>query len=138
MNITNELNAVLTLLANVHNINSGGCGIAALVARDYLEKHTNVTMYGIVSEAYKWCYKDDGIDYVYEHIVIKIENKYYDSEGEFLLTNHTRHIAFLEKIEREDIIHLLSVDSWNNIFDRDDIVPVIKKLNLQLTIPTIR
>jgi hypothetical protein len=110
------------------DINSGGCGVMAALIAEQLDT-LNVS-YDIVCRAgIFWCGngklsnkevnalldEDDYHGMPNNHILIKVEGRFFDSQGEQKMDEE----AVTALIDHETIVRMNDGDYWNSCFDRD-------------------
>lgn len=109
-----------------HYINSGGCGAMAMIIAEQLDKvgvEYNVICKGwgdnlTNEEVNTLIDNSDSFEMPNSHILIEVEGRYFDSEGEQL--PEQSHIAAI--IDYATIKRMVDFeDCWNCSFDRDQI-----------------
>ena len=118
-------NRITGINNNFHNINSGGCGVMAKILADQLD---NFDIEYEVACIMRWSDKqytydevnsliDDraGYNMCNNHIVIKLEGRLWDCDGEYKLRG--RHVVAL--VDNRTITRMVAhEDCWCSCFDR--------------------
>ena len=133
-----DIPTVLSIIRkNIHNIDSGGCGIAALSAIRWAEKNNIKSQIGIVflydsfeeEEMDKNCslIENGHIKEAYtpSHIALLVDGEVIDSRGNWVLG---RYDACHSGVSPEELLILINYGNWNDWFVRKDSLPVIEEL----------
>ncbi len=137
------LKEVQEFLSNIHFINCGGCGIAALSMYRWLKKNNKLN--GKTKFAYFYC-SDAKDDYLNNKMVLR------DKKGEPVACSHagilyrTNYIDcndkidvseydFIQHVSEEDFIirSINNTGEWNTYFSRGNIPEIEKELNIDLS-----
>jgi len=127
----------LTLMRSTnHNLDSGGCGIAALSAIRWAEKNGVQKEIGIVflydefeaeeADRNMSLVQNGHIDAAYtpSHIALMVDGKVIDSGANDPLS---RYYVMHSGITPEELLTLINYGNWNDWFVRVEGVPVIEK-----------
>ncbi len=132
-------------LDDIPDINHGGCGIAAL-AMYYAAKREGKKV-GI-AYLYSRGYDDDCMEMNEKykkgkskkagscsHVVVRVGNRYYDSEGIVNLKKHSRSFIIDKSITKKHLkASINNVDDWNNDFNRKYVKRIEKFIGKKLKI----
>lgn len=120
-------------LSNIPYINYGGCGLAALVLYETAVKEKlNPKIIFIQSDDYSYdvneAFKEGKIKKATScnHAVIKINNKLYDSDGEYSLKGD--YGFKLQEISKDHLLNSIIFGNWNPTFDRQKWLGKIEKM----------
>ena len=140
--INNEITEICNFLNNIPTINGGGCGVAAIVIHDILNK------YNIPNEIIFLYDHNDDYDLIRnktakqdlskefascDHAVIWVEGQYIDTSGFKYINKYKSRIS----MSREEVIKSLRQGIWYWLFNRNIWIPYIEekigyKLNLDV------
>lgn len=122
-----EFKKVMTSLSKIPNINHGGCGLSALALFDTAKIEG---MKPKIIYLYTWsqdsCYRKnqkfkEGKSKTADscsHIVIKLDGKYYDSDGK-IKKREIDSYTTEDRVTRKHLIASINnVGVWNELFDR--------------------
>lgn len=131
------LNQVRRFLDSLESINYGGCGVAALSMYRWLKK--NNMLKG--NECFVFLYQDNSFFYRTNdkffkglgknivscaHVVLKIDDEYYDTTGKTRAMFLWRFLNQHDNITEDNLITALNNEYWNEMFDRDLYIPIIE------------
>ena len=111
---------------NLSYVNSGGCGIFANMIKDIFP---NAKIYVLV-----WCTPTLYEDYIFNHLIVKIGNQYYDAKGVVDISKYTvitekdlyspefaTCTNLMYEITQQKLVEWLSQeDVWNPMFAEND------------------
>jgi hypothetical protein len=130
------LDALILMKSTNKNLNSGGCGVAALSAIRWAEKNNIQKPIGIVflydefeaeeAEKNMSLIQNGHVKSAYtpSHIAILVDNEIIDSDGDGVLSKYyTMHSG----ITPEELLVLINNGNWNDWFVRKTSIPVIEK-----------
>lgn len=135
IHMTKEFKKVMTSLRKIPDINRGGCGVSALALfdaakRDGLKPKIFYLYSWLDDDSYRQNQKfKEGKTKKADscsHVVVKIEEKYYDSDGIIKQDKIERHT--IDKVKRKHLIASINnAEAWNDVFDRWKWIPKIEK-----------
>lgn len=135
-----DFNGVLSYLDSIPNINNGGCGIAALAIYRWLkknqpEKECKITF---LSDNYIYSLNCEKLKsnilslVVPSHIVVEIDGKFYDSDGEY--PNYRGNCYY--QVKEDHLITTINCpdcNNWNDVFKRKHTKSIAKTLGIDLS-----
>jgi hypothetical protein len=135
-----QFQAVQDYLQDVNFINYGGCGISAYAMFLWLQKSNMLTEdVKVVFLHFSTSKKDfqtnqsfylqgQGNPVAPEHVVLMKNGVMIDSSGVYKKINNYAYQLSVSIEKAEDfLVNSLNSDSWNNMFDRPIVVPIIEK-----------
>jgi hypothetical protein len=135
-----QFQAVQDYLQDVDCINYGGCGISAYAMFLWLQKSNMLTEdVKVVFLHFSTSKKDfqtnqsfylqgQGNPVAPEHVVLMKNGVMIDSSGVYKKINNYAYQLSVSIEKAEDfLVNSLNSDSWNNMFDRPIVVPIIEK-----------
>jgi hypothetical protein len=135
-----QFQAVQDYLQDVNFINYGGCGISAYAMFLWLQKSNMLTEdVKVVFLHFSTSKKDfqtnqsfylqgQGNPVAPEHVVLMKNGVMIDSSGIYKKINNYAYQLSVSIEKAEDfLVNSLNSDSWNNMFDRPIVVPIIEK-----------
>jgi len=136
------LKDVQEFINSIPDINSGGCGVAALAMYRWLKKNDmlkKTTMFhflhsydGYLYETNKrYVEKNEGKPSACSHIGLIHGNRTIDCEG-FI---NTREYKYKIRTSNENMLVLAvnNVNDWNSMFDRKHVKTIAKKLDIDMS-----
>jgi hypothetical protein len=135
-----QFQAVQDYLQDVDCINYGGCGISAYAMFLWLQKSNMLTedvkvvfLHFSTSKKYfqtnqSFYLQGQGNPVAPEHVVLMKNGVMIDSSGVYKKINNYAYQLSVSIEKAEDfLVNSLNSDSWNNMFDRPIVVPIIEK-----------
>lgn len=139
-----SFNDLRNYLDEVPEINCGGCGYSAFFIYEFFKQEGKspeiVFFYGYGNPNYDRnndALKGKGKPSACGHVMVKIGEKVYDSEGEHNFEDAENDWDNLYHIVPEDFLlkALANKNRWNSMFDRDQEVPEMeKKIGINLPV----
>lgn len=129
-----RLTRKLKELNKIPDINKGGCAIVAYGLVEYLKKNCpnkDAKVYFLLDNYLKDSI-ENGKPNSCGHAVVRIDDKYYDSDGAHTLIglkeqrwySREHHIV----LDQNTIMQCIKTDTWNRTFDRVKHVPTIDRI----------
>ena len=126
---------VKEFLSNIDYINSGGCGLSALVMYRWLKKYDKLTedIKIIFLDNDEYNYKNNkecmtnkqGTLKAPSHIVMLVDSFHIDCAG--VQYNVAQRYDYILEVEEDYLVNSLNnLSTWNNMFDRNEAISVIE------------
>lgn len=136
---------VKEFLSNIDYINSGGCGLSALVMYRWLKKYDKLTedIKIIFLDNDEYNYKNNkecmtnkqGTLKAPSHIVMLVDSFHIDCSG--VQYNVAERYDYILEVEEDYLVNSLNnIPTWNNMFDRNEALSIIES-NLHIDLSDI-
>ena len=141
----NKLKEVSSELDGLHNdINRGGCGKFATSIKPYVKNATYYIIFSSKSDIEYW--RKDPLNAGFDHIMLKIGDKLYDSNGFHNIKDFTiiskhdntifkpkeRYSKYITQVSGSLLIDMINHGGWNPYFDRCGIEDHMKEVIIQI------
>ena len=130
--VSKEIKAIYKELNKIDHVNRGGCAIVAYGVVEYLKSNhpnidaTVVYLFRGDFDGYRECAKGNATSCA--HAVVKIGDKYYDSEGVYSERVLATSLPKFWHTTQEFVLKSVNGGGWNPLFDREYGVPKIAEI----------